>query len=280
MKQNYLSFDEPEDFNNLPEPDIYYNEKLQRLSRPKFNNFGLQDDIHSYILENFPEYYHPDITNPKQEKIEHMDKLFNDFSQIESNKHQHNLKWAIKKATDEFTYDQLKKAHKQNDCFGAFDEVVQVLRNDSKTKINKLSKRFSYLSTIVSLLDIVVSVALILIVTFLSHLGDKVFSTVLISTLFIGFVALSKVSLDRFAIMPLIDNYGWRLFHKSIAFAREESIRINAIYCVLMESIARNEPVETRYSIINKQKDKIFLNRGNSTNVNTNLPANMTNYSY
>lgn len=71
-----------------------------------------------------------------------------------------------------------------------------------------MSRRFSLLSSAVSFLDIIVSVALILIVTILSHLGDKVFDTVLISTLFIGVVALTKVTVDCFAIMPLIDRYG------------------------------------------------------------------------
>ena len=276
MKRNYITFNNPEDFEILPESEIYYNTKLQRLSVPKTIESGLETDIHNYILKYYPNYYHTDITKPKQAKIDHMNNLFNDFSGIESNKSQHNLKWVLKRATDEFTYDQLKKAHKTTDCFGAFDEVVLKLRKESKSKINKLSKRFSFLSTAVSLLDIVVSVILILIVTILSHLGDKLFNTVLVSTMFIGLIALTKVSLDRFAIMPLIDNYGWRLFRKTINYAREESIKINAIYCVLMESIARNEPVQTRYDIINNQN--FTINEVN-TDLNTIRNNNVANLS-
>lgn len=270
MDQN-LSLDEPQSFNNLPESDIFYNEKLQRLSGPTNFKSGLQTEVESFIIENFSSYYQPNIIKPKQAKIDYMDNLFNEFKAIESNKHQHNLKWAMKRAQEEFTYDQLKKAHKQTDCFGVFDEVVEALRSDSKSKINNLSKRFSILSNVVSLLDILISVVLIVIVSMLSHLGDKVFDTVLISSLFLATVALTKVSLDRFAIMPLIDSYGWKLFHKSINYARQESIKINGMYLVLLESIARNESIETRYKLINNQKNIIFSDNNHDIDINSNL---------
>lgn len=276
MKRNYITFTNPDDLEVLPESEVFYNTKLQRLSVPETVQSKLDTDIHKYIKQNYPNYYHVDITKPKESKITHMDNLFNEFSKIESNKHQHNLKWALKRATDEFTYDQLKKAHKTTDCFGAFDEVILNLRKESKSKINKLSRRFSFLSNLVSILDIVVSVALILIVTILSHLGDKLFNTVLVSTLFIGLVALTKVSLDRFAIMPLIDNYGWRLFRKSINYARDESIKINAIYCVLMESIASNEPVETRYQIIDNQNKDVLDNTTDLNSKSSIIIANLS----
>ena len=40
-----------------------------------------------------------------------MTKLFGEFDDIKNDNHKHNLKWALKKATDDFTYDQIKKAH-------------------------------------------------------------------------------------------------------------------------------------------------------------------------
>ena len=40
-----------------------------------------------------------------------MTKLFGEFDDIKNDNHKHNLKWVLKKATDDFTYDQIKKAH-------------------------------------------------------------------------------------------------------------------------------------------------------------------------
>lgn len=49
------------------------------------------------------------------------------------------------------------------------------------------------------------------------------------------------------------------MFNKSIKHARRESIKINGIYCVLMESLARKEPIETRYKIIRSQNNKSLI---------------------
>lgn len=222
------------------------------------SNINLETEILYYIEQKFPDYYHDNITKPKKVKIEHMSNLLNQFKQIGEEKEKYNLKWAIKSAKESFNFDELQKAQPKTDCFLAYDEVVCAVRDKSKSKIDNFSRRLSLLSTGVSLLDIIVSVALILIVTLVSHLGDKVFSSVLYSTLFIAAIALTKVTLDRFFIMPLLDGYGWRLFSRTIRLARTESIKINAVFLVLMESIVRKEPIDLRYSLIKKQKSELL----------------------
>lgn len=269
MENDYLTINNTNELDSIPELDAGFDTtELSKFSLIKDTEESLETDIHKYILETYPDYYHTNITKPKKTKIDHMSKFFTEFRDIEREKHKHNLKWALKKASDEFTYDQLKKAQPPIDCFGTFDVVVSEVRKVSKSKINNLSRRFSLLSLAVSLLDIMVSVVLILMVTMLSHFGDKVFNTVVFSTLFIALVALAKVSLDRFAIIPLIDRYGWKLFDKSINYAREESIKINAMYCVLMESIARHESIETRYNIIHKHRIDLISKNKDFTMVN------------
>ena len=42
---------------------------------------------------------------------------------------------------------------------------------------------------------------------------------------------------------------------------REEAIKLNAVYLVLIESIARKESVETRFSLIRKQKKEMVRQR-------------------
>ncbi|MFW9994503.1 MAG: hypothetical protein ACFFD4_20835 [Candidatus Odinarchaeota archaeon] len=65
-----------------------------------------------------------------------------------------------------------------------------------------------------SLLDIVISVFLILVVTQISH-GVHL-EDILLTAFFIGGLALVKVSLDRFFIIPRLNNWGWRFFSRSI----------------------------------------------------------------
>ena len=193
--------------------------------------------------------------------MDHLSSLFNEFKEIGKEKEKHNLKWAFKKANTDFNFEELQKVQPKSDCFVAYDDVVCAVHKQSKAKINNFSRRFSLLSLGVSLLDIAVSVLLILIVTILSHIGDRVFDTLLFSTIFIALIALTKVSLDRFAIMPVIDRYGWILFNRTIAYAREEAIKLNAVYLVLLESINRKEAVETRYNLIKKQKKELLKSR-------------------
>jgi hypothetical protein len=225
-------------------------------------NLSLETEILYYIEQKFPDYYHDSITKPKKVKIEHLSNMFNEFKEISSDKEKHNLKWAFKKANEAFNFEELQKVQPKTDCFMAYDEVVCAVHRQSKKKINNFSKKFSRLSFGVSMLDIMVSVALILVVTMLSHIGDEIFDTLLFSTLFIASVALVKVSLDRFAIIPVIDRYGWKLFNRTINYAREEAIKLNAVYLVLMESINRKESVDTRLKIIKKQKRELITHKG------------------
>ena len=217
-------------------------------------NISLESEVLYYIEQKFPDYYHSNITKPKKVKLQHLSNLFDEFKEIGQEKEKHNLKWAFKKAQISFNFEELQKAKPKTDCFMVYDDVVCEVNKKAKSKINRFSRKFSWLSLGVSMLDMVVSVFLILIVTMLSHIGDQLFNTVLFSTLFIAFVALTKVSLDRFAVMPIIDQYGWNLFNRTINYARDESIKLNAVYLVLLESIARKESVETRFELIRKQK--------------------------
>lgn len=224
-------------------------------------NISLESEVLYYIEQKYPDYYHSNIIKPKKEKIQHLSNLFDEFKEIGQEKEKHNLKWAFKKANIAFNFEELQRVQPKTDCFVAYDDVVCEVHKKAKTKINKFSRKFSWLSLAVSMLDVVVSVLLILIVTMLSHIGDKIFDTVLFSTIFIAIVALTKVSLDRFAVMPIIDQYGWRLFNRTVNYARDESIKLNAIYLVLIESIARKEPVEVRFDLIKKQRKSMLAQK-------------------
>lgn len=249
--------------NNIEKPE--YNTESEvgitkniELTGSKLN---LESDILYYVEQKFPDYYHNDISKPKREKIAHLSKLFDEFTEIGREKEKHNLKWAFRKANNDFNFEELQKVQPKRDCFIAYDDVVCAVNKQSKAKINNFSRRFSLLSMGFSLIDIAVSVLLILIVSLITHFGEGIFNTLVLSSLFIALVALIKVTLDRFAIMPVIDRYGWYLFNKTIYIAREEAIKLNAVYLVLIESIARKESVETRFNLIKKQKKELVSQR-------------------
>jgi hypothetical protein len=79
--------------------------------------------------------------------------------------------------------------------------------------------------------------------------------------MFIAVVALIKVSLDRFLIIPTIDRWGWRFYDRMLQYTRQELIKLNATFLVLMESSTRNETTEKRAQIIQRQRREIFRRR-------------------
>ncbi|MHA2105166.1 MAG: hypothetical protein ACW981_17175 [Candidatus Hodarchaeales archaeon] len=221
----------------------------------------METEILTYINYNFPNYHNGKILDHKKEKIKRMASLFDEFDEIHSEREKYNLHWAFKKAHDAFQFNEAKKSSSTEDCFKQYDEVSKYVANQAINRVNWFSRSFSVLNHGVSILDIVVSVILILVVTQISHIGDYFFETVLLSTLFIAFVALVKVSLDRFFIIPLIDRWGWRFYQRMTNYTRNELIKLNATFLVLMESIAQEESLEKRFEIISKQRREIFSQR-------------------
>lgn len=223
-----------------------------------------ESEILSYLSLEFPDYYHKAILEHKKESIKFMSSLFNDFNQIHEEREKYNLHWAYKNANEAFKFTELKRKTPSTPAcksFTTYDEVAQTVVKRAETRVNRFSRIFSLLSLGVSLLDIVISVILILIVTQIAHEAGYLFETVLLSTIFIAVVALIKVSLDRFFIIPTIDRWGWQFYDRMVQYTRQELIKLNATFLVLMESIVRNETTEKRARIIQRQQREILRRR-------------------
>ncbi|MHA2202285.1 MAG: hypothetical protein ACW991_01225 [Candidatus Hodarchaeales archaeon] len=220
-----------------------------------------ETEILTYLNLEFPDYYHKSILEPKKPSLKYMASLFDDFEKTYQDREKYNLHWAFKQANEAFKFEDLKKSSSTQECFRMYDEVAQTVQKQAIKRVNRFSRSFSFLSHGVSLLDIIISVFLILVVTQISHIGDHLFETVLLSTLFIAFIALIKVSLDRFIIIPVIDSWGWTFYSRMISFTRQELIKLNATWLVLMESTAREESLEKRVEIMNRQKRDIVSQR-------------------
>ena len=276
MHDNYGILSNTIGFDVITTPNLNYTEtRLDQLPVTDEPNLSLDGEIHKYILQKYPMYYHANITQPKKVKIEHMTKLFAELQDIGSQKDKHNLKWAFKKAHNDLGYNQLIKVQQTTDCFKAYDEVVLDVKEQSKKNIDTLSRKFELLSNGVSLIDLIISFFLIIGFSLFTQYGAQFSEVLVLGPLFLVFIALTKLSLDRFAIAPLINKYGWNLYNNTIALAREETIKLNATYCVLIESISRNEDISQRYSIIStQQKD---LTASNNINFAKDL-ENTSNY--
>ena len=80
--------------------------------------------------------------------------------------------------------------------------------------MHSAANMYSYLSRITLGIDIVISVLLILGVTLLAQTIERNLESYIIVIGFIALIALVKVSLDRFLIIPRIDEWGWNRYHK------------------------------------------------------------------
>ncbi|MHA1992277.1 MAG: hypothetical protein ACW98A_14995 [Candidatus Hodarchaeales archaeon] len=222
-----------------------------------------ESDILTYLGLEFPDYHNKSILDHKKEPIRYISSMFDDFQHIHEEREKHNLHWAYKNANEAFRFTEYRKTSSKHTCssFVTYDEVAQTVRKQAKQRIKRFSRIFSYLSHGVSFLDIIISVILILVVTQISHEAGYFFDTVLLSTMFIAVVALLKVSLDRFFIIPTIDRWGWRFYDRMIQYSRQELIKLNATFLVLMESNVREESTEKRAQIINRQRREIFRRR-------------------
>ena len=237
--------------------DLENNNLISSLNEYQ-SQLNLETEILYYIEQRYPDYYHNDITKPKKKKIEHLSNLLNQYKDIGNDPDKHNLKWAFKKANADFNFEELQKVQpKTTDCFVAYDDVVCTVHERTKAKINDFSRRLTFLSMSVDFLDISISVLMVILFYFLAQLGNKIFNTIILGAIFILSIAFTRVFLERYAIGPFVDGYGWKLFNRTIQLARNETIRLNAILLVLMESIKRNESVEIRLELINKQKQEL-----------------------
>lgn len=233
------------------------NDSLNSSSNNYESQMNLETEILYYIEQRYPDYFHNDITKPKKKKIEHMSNLLDEYKEIGKDPDKHNLKWAFKKATTDFNFEELQKVQGKTDCFIAYDDVVCAVRDRTKAKINNFSRRLTFLSMTVDFIDISISVLIVILFYLLTELGNKIFNTIVLGTIFILSIAFTRVFLERFAIGPFVNGYGWKLFNRTIQSARNETIRLNAIFLVLMESITRKESIETRLELIRKQKQEV-----------------------
>jgi len=158
--------------------------------------------------------------------LERFDRVFAELEAIHDHRMRHDLHWAFDNAQDHLVELSELARHwcpTRADCRDAVDEAVledlsglEALRERKVAELRFAARAFSILSSVVSSVDIVVSVALILVITQVAHVSDSFIESAAVALTVIAFVAGIKVTLDRFYVIPWITRWGWGLYGATV----------------------------------------------------------------
>jgi hypothetical protein len=161
------------------------------------------------------------------------------------NREQYNLHWAFKRANEAIIIRQEKFGKKIENTIPEYKSMLANTSRRTKLRVRRIRNIFNFFSNFIMFLDIAISVALIVLVTFLSQRIEHFIQPVYLSIIFIALIALAKVSLDRFLVIPMIDKWGWKQYLKSINLMKQVTITLMSTGFVLEEAVKRNVDNET-----------------------------------
>lgn len=160
---------------------------------------------------------------------------FIEFEEIYNERHKYNLEWAYNDAQeklnsfrDNIINGRLKK--KCILCSGKFDKDLAELGIQNRKTLKKhkwYARIFSKIYSVLSLIEVALSVALVMIISNLSHTGEEMMQIEALG-FWIGLTfAFLKVFIERYFLKPYIEKLGWKLYQKSFITLREYSKSIN-----------------------------------------------------
>jgi len=202
-------------------------------------------ELNEYMQTVYPEYCDVDLLTSKENVTSQSEIVCRELHEIYLNKERYNLHWAFKRANESIIIRQEKISKKIESKIPNYEEIFANTSKRTKLRIRRTKNIFNFLSVLISFIDIVVSVGLILLVTFLSQEIESLIESLILNILFIGLIALAKVSLDRFVIIPQIDKWGWKQYLKSINLMKQITISLMSTGLVLEEAVKRNVDNET-----------------------------------
>jgi len=163
--------------------------------------------------------------------------FFNDLNEIHDNRHRYSLEWAFEDAQnrlDTFKSDvidkKLKSKCKLCKAKSGVQEGYNGLQKQSKNILKKTkwySRLFSNMFMILNFVEIMLSIGLVVGLSKLSHSGEALIESEMISFWFIVTFAFLKVAIERYQIKPRIDAWGWSLYSKSTQTLQELTLALN-----------------------------------------------------
>jgi hypothetical protein len=158
--------------------------------------------------------------------LDRLDRVFAELEAIHDHRRRYDLHWAFDNAQEQLAeLSELARrwCPTRADCQDAVDEAVsedlselEALRERKVAKLRFAARAFSILSSLISSVDIVVSVALILVITQIAHVSDSFIESAAVALAVIALVAGVKVTLDRFYVIPWITRWGWGLYGATV----------------------------------------------------------------
>lgn len=163
--------------------------------------------------------------------------FFNDLNEIHDNRHRYSLEWAFEDAQNrldtfkaDFIDGKLKSKCKLCKAKTEVQEGYNGLQEQSKNILKKAkwySRLFTNMFMILSIVEIILSIGLVVGLSKLSHSGEALIESEMISFWFIVTFAFLKVAIERYQVKPRIDAWGWSLYAKSAETLREMTLALN-----------------------------------------------------
>ncbi len=205
--------------------------------------------VNSLFLEICPERDCKEQIEYISEELNKFNELFNEFSEIAQNEQKYNLNWVYKNSQDKFDQlvrEILKKQwnrKKQHDLDSKIIEEYSIIlkhRNRIEKGLKRRFKLFSFMSSFISVIDIILSLILVLVISEISHKGDLYISSEILSGMFVFFFAFLKVTLEKYFIAPKVEKIGWKLYERSINQYKKIIIIITTMKLVIYEGIVND----------------------------------------
>lgn len=196
----------------------------------------------------------------KSDYIEKIDVVFEEMEGVYNNRNKYNLHWAFENAqtkSNDFIEDILERKLKpQLEYYKIENRIPEDVSKlyKIKEKLESSTKRrfqlFSFLSSMVTFVEIIISLIIVIVISRLSHTGETFISSAYLSLLFIGIVALFKVTLENYVIRPKIEKWGWSLYNKAINRFKSNIALLLSMTNVLQESTNEESDLPSVVSMV------------------------------
>ncbi len=202
-----------------------------------------------------------EIPSASMQNIKVVESFIKHHDEIYKNREKYDLHWAFYEAQQKMSgffkiffnacrvkMDYLKQ--KNPNLMKDFIHHIQVKR---QKRITRKIKAYSIASFLVSFVDIILSLVLIILVSKVGHMGETLFSSALLGTLFFVLIAFLKVSLDRFYLVPKIHYWGWITYKKIYKNFRHNISMIIAI-AIVLDKLSDQQDSEKMKEVLKQAK--------------------------
>jgi len=172
----------------------------------------IQQMVDEVFLTSTQSVQQREVVEGFKERTADIEQMFYDLDEIWESRETYSLHWAFQNASSNLNH-ALHTMEQYVQSVNYSDQRLVSLSEAAREDIASAAKQFQRLSYMTMALDIVVSVILILGVTLLGQRLESLFYSYTLVISSIGILAVAKVSLDRFMIIPTIDSWGWNRYH-------------------------------------------------------------------